>query len=327
MIVSIIIPVYNVEKYLLRCIESVLSQTYPYIEIILVNDGSTDNSGNICNEIALVNPQIKVIHKHNGGLSSARNAGIEAAKGEALFFLDSDDYLSHDCIEHCVYIMEKTESDISITRMMYTAEETNDEIEEDIISKEVLLTAMEAIEISLYQTKFSCCAPAKLYRRTVIDNVRFPVGKLSEDLATCHLFLDNATRIVYSNKYGYYYRQHNNSIMHTFNIRRMDALEWALGIENFCRNKYKPITDAAICRTFNVAVHLLLDMPGTGDVYDMYFKMLWNEIKRTRYIVLKDKKARKRDRGAAFLSYFGEDILRKVWNSQLSIKRKVFSII
>ena len=122
MIVSIIIPVYNVEKYLLRCIESVLSQTYPYIEIILVNDGSTDNSGNICNEIALVNPQIKVIHKHNGGLSSARNAGIEAAKGEALFFLDSDDYLSHDCIEHCVYIMEKTESDISITRMMYTAE-------------------------------------------------------------------------------------------------------------------------------------------------------------------------------------------------------------
>jgi len=322
MIVSIIIPVYNVERYLARCIGSALSQTYSPIEIILVDDGSTDNSGEICDEISGKNPGVKVIHKKNGGLSSARNAGIEAAKGEAIFFLDSDDYISHDCIEKCVKIMDKTKSDISIIRMMYITEGTNNEIEENTGLREEILTAEEAIEASLYQVKFSCNAPAKLYRRNVIGNIRFPIGKLSEDLATCHLFLNNAIRIVYSNKYGYYYRQHNNSIMHTFNPGRLDALEWAVEIENFCKSKYLSIIDAAICRTFNVAVHLLLDMPVSGSMHDLYFEKLWAEIKRTRYTVLTDKKARKRERAAAFLSYFGESILRKVWGSHLAIKRK-----
>lgn len=320
--VSIIIPVYNVEKYLGKCIDSVLKQTYKNLEVILVDDGSTDNSGKICDEIGKEHSLIRVIHKENGGPSSARNMGIEVARGETIFFLDGDDYLSHDCIEKCVRTMIKTKSDISIIQMAYISEETNEEIKNNNNPKEELLTVSEAIEASLYQIKFSCCAPAKMYKKAVISNVRFPVGKLSEDLATCHLFFCNAVRIAYLNEYGYYYRQHNNSIMHIFNSAWMDALNWALEIENFCKSKYDSIINAALCRTFNVAIHLLLDLPKNGKVHDLYFKRLWAEIKRTRHTVLIDKKVRKREKAAALLSYFGENILRTVWNSCLAIKRK-----
>ncbi|MEZ3422337.1 MAG: glycosyltransferase [Lachnospiraceae bacterium] len=322
MMVSIIIPVYNVEKYLPRCIESVLSQTYSSIEIILVDDGSVDNSGKICDEIASVNPKVKVIHKENGGLSSARNTGIDIAKGEAIFFLDSDDYLSHDCIEKCVQIMDKTNSDISIIQMMYISEETNDEIEEVICYEEELLSTSEAIEASLYQIKFSCCAPAKLYRRTVIGNVRFPVGRLSEDLATCHLFLNNADKIAYINKIGYYYRQHSDSIMHTFNIKRMDALVWAKEILNFCKVNYPEIEKAALCRIFNVSIHLVLEIP--DNEYEEQKNILWNEIIKTRVQVLIDKKSRKREKIASIISFFGYRVLKKVWKSRFAIKRKEF---
>ena len=110
--VSVIIPVYNVEKYLPRCIKSVLDQTYQDLEIILVDDGTKDNSGIMCDEYATKDNRIRVIHKENGGLSSARNSGIEIATGDAVFFLDSDDYLPTECIEKMVCLMEEKDADI-----------------------------------------------------------------------------------------------------------------------------------------------------------------------------------------------------------------------
>ena len=117
--VSIIIPVYNVEKYLEKCIKSVLNQTYQNLEIILVDDGSKDKSAIICDEYMVKDNRITVIHKQNGGLSSARNAGIEVATGEAVFFLDSDDYISKECIEKLVKLMKKNSADISINQIKY----------------------------------------------------------------------------------------------------------------------------------------------------------------------------------------------------------------
>ena len=116
--VSIIIPVYNVEKYLQRCIESVLQQTYKDIEVVLVDDGSTDNSGNNCDLWSEKDKRIKVIHKVNGGLSSARNAGCRVATGDYILFLDSDDYLSSDCVSKLIKMCEITVSDIAIIQMM-----------------------------------------------------------------------------------------------------------------------------------------------------------------------------------------------------------------
>jgi len=320
--VSIIIPVYNVEKYLQRCIDSALAQTYLNTEIILVDDGSKDSSGKMCDEITKKDSRIKVIHKENGGLSSARNAGIELATGDALFFLDSDDYLSCDCISKCVAMLEENDADIANVQMMYIAEGTNEEIKSDVIEIKEVLNTSKAIEASLYQILYSCCAPAKLYKREVIGDIKFPIGRLSEDLATCHLFINNASKVAYSNSYGYYYRQHDNSIMHTFNPKRIDALEWAINIEEFCENNYPSITSAAVCRTFNIAIHLILDLPDSGEIHDKYFKQIWNEVKRTRLSTLKDKKVRGREKAAALLSFGGENMLKLIWNSELAVKRK-----
>lgn len=319
--VSVIIPVYNVEKYLPRCIKSVLDQTYQDLEIILVDDGTKDNCGIMCDEYATKDNRIRVIHKENGGLSSARNSGIEIATGDAVFFLDSDDYLSTECIEKMVCLMEENDADVSIIQMKYIPENQNAECAEKEIENVVVMNSEKAIEESLYQRLYTCCAPAKLYKRKVIGEVRFPLERISEDLATCHLFLNNADKIVYSNYYGYYYRQHNSSIMHIFNPKRMDALEWAQAIEIFCKDKYPSIISASYCRTFNVSVHLLLDLPENGMEHDNYSKILWAEIKRTRLKTLLNRKARTREKVAAMLSFCGENVMRVVWNSNIAVRR------
>lgn len=320
--VSVIIPVYNVEKYLQRCIESVIQQTYEDIEIILVDDGSKDNSGNLCDEWAKKDNRIKVLHKANGGLSSARNAGNGMVTGDYILYLDSDDYLSRDCVSKSVQMCKKTGADIAIMQMMYIPEEINEELHTDEKEFIKVLSAEEAIEASLYQILYSCCAPAKLYKKSVVDGIEFPIGRVSEDLATCHLFLDKAKKIAYTNAIGYYYRQHGNSIMHVFNPKRMDALEWAQEIEAFCKEKYPNILTATKCRTFNVAVHLILDLPDSGDVHDKYYEELWKAVKRTRVQTLLSKKVRFREKAAAILSFGGERVLKLVWNSRLAVRKE-----
>lgn len=301
--------------------QSVLDQTYKDIEIILVDDGTKDNSGIMCDEYASHDKRIKVIHKDNGGLSSARNAGIEISSGDTIFFLDSDDYISSDCISKMVRLMQDYSADISINQMKYIPEDVNDVDLNQGIEKIAVMSPEKAIEESLYQKKYTCCAPAKLYKRHVIGDIRFPKGRISEDLATCHLFLNNAERIVYSSYYGYYYRQRELSIMHVFNSQRLDALEWTKSIEEFCSNNYPRIMDAAYCRTFNVAVHLILDLPNDGVEHDKYYNNIWDEVKRTRLKVLFNSRVRNREKAAAMLSFGGESLLKKVWNSRIAVKK------
>lgn len=320
--VSIIIPVYNVQDYLERCIKSVIQQSYKNLEIILVDDGSKDDSGKLCDKYSKFDNRIITIHKENGGLSSARNAGIEIATGEFISFLDSDDYLSSRCIEKMISLINSYNADIAIVQMQFIPENQNEEYTNNILTDKVLIMKSErAIQESLYQKFYTCCAPAKLYKKGVIKKIRFPVGKLSEDLATCHLFLNNANTIVYSSYCGYYYRQRNSSIMHSFNPSRLDALEWALTIEEFCKSNYPSILNAALCRTFNVAVHLILDLPKNSDMYFLYHNRIWREIKRTRFKVLFDINARKREKIAALISYFGESFMKKIWNSRVAIRK------
>ena len=319
--VSVIIPVYNVERYLPRCIASVLMQTYRDLEIILVDDGSSDASAALCDAYAAGDERITVIHQENGGLSAARNAGIERASGDAFFFLDSDDYIAADCMEKLVSLLERHDADVSVIRMKRVPESENGTCAQSADEEELVMNAERAIEESLYQKRFSCCAPAKLYRRHALGAIRFPVGRGSEDLATCHLFLNNARSIVYTSYPGYYYRQREGSVMHAFHPGRLDALEWAEAIEAFCREAYPGIRRAAACRTFNVAVHLVLDMPDCSALYPRYSPVLWHAIRRTRANVLLDPKSRGREKAAALLSFGGERVLKAAWRSGLAVRR------
>lgn len=321
MFVSVVVPVYNVEKFLPRCLQSIMEQTYKKLEIILVDDGSTDNSGAICDEFSLNDDRVIVVHKENGGLSSARNVGTAKATGDYITYLDSDDYWSKDYVEKSLGLCEKYKADISIMEMLYIQESTNEEVKynrEKIIKQ---MTQEEAIEASLYQILFSCCAPSKMYKAEITKSVEFPEGRLSEDLATCHLFISKATKVVYSNDVGYYYRQRDNSIMHDFNPKRMDALMWTKEIESFCKEHYPDILYAVYCRQFNVAIHLLLDLQPDGDEHDRYAGELKQVIKNTRLKVIVDRKSRKREKIAALLSYFGERALRLIWESRLAARK------
>ena len=234
--VSIIVPVYNTEKYIVRCIESIKDQTYKDYEAIIVNDGTKDNSIGVIEDLIKGDDRFIVLTKENGGLSDARNYGIEHSKGEWITFLDSDDFISPDYLEKSIEVAKEYDADISIMGMCYLDEATNDYILNTSPTEEKVFNREQAIEESLYQKRYSCCAPGKLYKREVIGDIRFPVGKLSEDLAVAHKLLGNAKKTVYISDYGYYYRQQGSSIMHNFNIIKYRLSNFYFGCSGKCYN-------------------------------------------------------------------------------------------
>lgn len=202
--ISIIIPIYKVENYLERCIESVLSQTYKNIEIVLIDDGSPDNCGLICDNYAEKEQRIRVIHKENGGLSDARNVGIELATGEYLMFVDSDDWIDYDMVEilHKVSVYKKADIVECSYRSIF-----NDRIEEETNCTADIITGdrIFALEGMLDWKYFKAVAWNKLYHRSVFSDIRYPKGKYHEDEFTTYKYFYNAKRLCYVDvsKYNY----------------------------------------------------------------------------------------------------------------------------
>lgn len=225
-LISVIVPVYNVEKYLSQCINSILNQTMKNLEIILVDDGSLDNSGKICDEFAKKDNRIVVIHKENNGLSSARNAGLEIATGDYIGFVDSDDWLDENMYGTLLKLIKDTNADISCCKFFQTAngEEKIPPINNEIIESFNNIEGLNNFYTDLYiQT---VVAWNKLYTRKLFDNVVYPVGKIHEDEGTTYKLFYKANKITYTNKPLYYYRITPNSITtRKFNKKRLDILD------------------------------------------------------------------------------------------------------
>lgn len=217
-LVSVIVPVYNVEKYIERCILSVLNQTYQNYELLLVNDGSSDGSGRICDAYHSKYPQIKVYHKENGGLSDARNYGLQKAEGEYIVFLDSDDYIAGEFLA-CLYrLLEETRADIAVCGFYHMDTDTFPEEKKDRRYQTVLLSAQETLaDWHGIRGKMETCVWNKLYKRKVFaldkEPVLFPIGTYYEDVYTTHRLVDNAERIVFTEKPLYMYYKRSGSIM------------------------------------------------------------------------------------------------------------------
>lgn len=209
--ISIVVPIYNVEEYVERCIISVKNQTYENIEIILVNDGSQDNSLDICNQYANHDSRIKVINKNNGGLSEARNLGIEKSTGEYILLVDGDDSIEVTTCEELVNIIENNLVDMVIFKHNKIINEnkisSNDSYRIEVINSE------EAYRRYLYGEEVIPAAWSKLYKRNLFNEIKFPKGKLAEDFATAHKYILQCEKIAYYDKslYNYYIRE--NSIM------------------------------------------------------------------------------------------------------------------
>jgi len=224
--ISVIVPIYNVEKYLGKCLNSILEQTFTDYELILVDDGSTDSSGDIADEYALKDDRISVIHKKNGGLSDARNHGIDKANGEYVCFIDSDDWIEKTYLEELHELAVKNEADITICD--YQKNTGDSVIKQPKEFAVVIETGIDAID-NLYSDKYGIYVVAwnKLYNRDLFTDLRYPVGMIHEDEAIFGDLFCEAKKVVRTERILYNYRVNNEtSIMSSkYSLKRLDILK------------------------------------------------------------------------------------------------------
>lgn len=278
--ISVIIPIYRVEQFINECIDSVIKQSYSNIEIILVDDGSPDRCGLICDEYLQMDSRIKVIHKENGGLSDARNKGIDVATGSYIVFIDSDDYIDSDMISFLYNGIIRENADIFCCNRYFTYDN-----KKEIYGKQNIYNSMNSEEAiySICHTGYQGhCAYAKIYKIELFNNIRYPKGKINEDVYTTYKLFDRAQKIVYDSTPKYYYRQRNNSITKSKKVN-YDIIDASKELMEFVENKYPEIKKAAECMyIFSIA-----------GVYDTILKCHSNDIDKKKSII-KEIKIRRR---------------------------------
>ena len=221
-LISVIVPVYKVEKYLEKCIESIIKQTYTNLQIILVDDGSPDNCGKICDEYAKKDLRIEVIHKANGGLSDARNVGISKAKGRYIGFVDSDDYIKEDMYEILLNLIKKYDADVSICNL-YDVIDGNEYIrnKENGIREYSRLDILKEV---LLDKNIQSYAWNKLYEKELFDEIKYPIGKKYEDIGTTFYLFEKCNKIVVTSEPEYYYLKRADSLVN--NVTESTILDY-----------------------------------------------------------------------------------------------------
>lgn len=222
-LISVIVPVYNVESYLNRCIESLVRQTYKYLEIILVDDGSLDGCPHICDKWSERDNRIHVIHKTNGGLSSARNAGLKVAKGEYIAFLDSDDWIHTKFIEHLYITIKDYKVDIAACDICQVYTEKQDEKINKLSVK--IYSTEEALETLINGETFRAVAWNKLYHKNMLIGEQFETGRYHEDEFFTYRIMAKTNKLAYVDEKLYYYFQRKGSIMNSISYKHLDALD------------------------------------------------------------------------------------------------------
>lgn len=325
-LISIIVPVYKVEKYLRRCVDSILTQTYQNIEVILVNDGSPDNCGAICDKYKEIDNRIVVIHKKNGGLSEARNVAIPLAKGKYISFVDSDDWISPYYVEHLYKAVAKCDADMGISwfENVFEGKALQSKPEEELSHYECL-TAEECLKKLLYQNGVEVCAWGKLYKTGLIKDLRYPVGKFYEDIPVTYESVKRSKKISVIGNIDYYYFQRTDSIQNVaFNVKKLDGIEHCHNMMNAVGVDFPELKNAAKCRYFSTVCNILFQIK--DEEQKDIRRVLWMEVVKYRKDVLFDTEARKKARIAAAISYMGYKMFafiyrRTQWRGKLKGQR------
>lgn len=309
-LVSVIVPIYKVEPYLHRCVDSILSQTYINLEIILVDDGSPDNCGKICDEYAQKDNRVKVIHKKNGGLSDARNVAIDEATGEYITFVDSDDYIDICYVDYLYLIALQNQCQVAIVQPCSFYENTKPNKKQHIERIDVL-SPLEAIKAMFYQKRIETSAWGKLYHRTLFETgIRYPKGLLFEDNPVTFRLLYHSNQVVVSNNQFYFYLIRSNSIERSsFDKTKIQS---AVAILKLMHN-YPEITNLVVpafkCKIVSLTFHFILKMP----IDDIATQMLYKLIVENRKAVLFNHNARFKARLACLVSYLGLPATQKIF--------------
>lgn len=216
-VISVIVPVYKVEPYIHKCIGSILKQTYKNLQIILVDDGSPDNCGEICDEYAQKDARIQVIHQENKGLSAARNVGIEIAEGEYIGFVDSDDYIKETMYETMYCLIEERKADVCICNLFDVKGNDKKIRNANIGIKEY--GKMDILKEIILDKNIQSYAWNKLYKRELFKTIRYPQGKRYEDIGTTFYLLEKCNKVVMTGEPQYYYLNREDSIVNNYNLQ------------------------------------------------------------------------------------------------------------
>ena len=255
-LITIIVPVYKVEQYLHKCVDSILAQTYTNIEVILVDDGSPDNCGKICDKYAEKDKRVKVIHKANGGLAEARNVGLDIAHGEYLGFIDSDDWIELDMYEELYTALTGSNADLSMCGLNLIYKKNIVQI--GIYDKPQIIENEELMRRYFTESAILSSACNKLYRKKLFDRLRYPVGRIFEDRHISLELFSLVDRAVHIGETKYNYLQRGGSIVHSsFNPRLLVALEIAEKEKCFINEKYPSLNPLAIESPAKAAVFVM----------------------------------------------------------------------
>lgn len=280
-LISIIVPIYKVEKYLCKCVDSLINQTYKNLEIILVDDGSPDNCPHICDEYSKKDSRIKVVHKENGGLSDARNAGMKVATGDYVSFIDSDDYISLDFYQTLLDVMLKEDSEIVECDLIRFYE---DKPVENIGSSQEIKTfdTEQGLSMLIAENEFHQHVWNKLYKSEIALKIPFAKGKLNEDEFWTYQVFGQAKRVSKIKKPMYYYLQRSSSIMGGgYNLRRLDALEGKYNRQKYIEKNFP-----------NLATQAKIDLYGTCMfAYQCVLKFMKGSDKKTAIRRIKEYKS------------------------------------
>ena len=319
MLISVIVPVYNIEKYIGKAIETIIGQTYRDLEIILVDDGSTDRSGEICEFYAGKDDRIVVVHQENGGLSKARNTGTKIAKGDAIAFIDGDDYI-HPCyFEILAKNLTEHDADISVCGMQVVSEDEYSKLMsvKNVEDSAIDISSKEAIEGMLYQKLFSLSSCAKLYKRKIAKSHCFPERELFEDYYTVYRFFTEATAVTYTDARLYYYLKRAGSITKKkYSHQMMDYIKHGEQVTDHVERNGRLLFDAAISRLVWACFYIVTHIDDSSK-YREDEEYCWNYIKKYRRKVIKDKSAVKKEKILCALSMFGKRPLKLVYKMSL----------
>lgn len=317
MLVSVVVPIYKVEKYINKCIDSIINQTYKNLEIILVDDGSPDRCPQICDEYAKKDNRIKVIHKKNSGLGAARNTGIDAAKGEYIGFVDSDDWIMPNMYEEMLYCCENYQVAICECTISFIDEKGK---EINVITSDYQEMNKQNVLTNLFTYKINMNAAwNKLYKRHLFENIRYVEGKLYEDLSTTYKLIHKTDKIFYTNNTKYFYYQSPNSILrNNSKIVTADLLEFTEDVLEFVYFNYKNIFEECMCSQLTYTFEyfrkiLVTDFSFRNEFHLQYVNNLEKLYKKYRKSILKNKEFRLKTKISILIISYNSNIEKNIY--------------
>lgn len=310
-LISIVLPIYNVSAYLPRCMDALFKQTYKNIEILMIDDGSKDNSGELCDQYAKEDPRVVVFHKENGGLSDARNYGIKRATGEYITCIDPDDDVDIDYVEYLYMLLEKYDTKMSICQLRVSFE--NGKIKDNGYKGDEELSAEFCLERMLYHDVIDTTACAKLYHKSLFENIEYPFGKLFEDIGTTYALMMECDGIAvgYETKYSYMIRD-GSIVTSEFNIKKLDLLEMTDKMAADVLVVYPSLQSAVQRRRVYARLSTLNQMLDTESCSQEKAEII-EFIKANRKNIISDPRAPKRDKIAVILLSISYNLYKWSW--------------